>query len=171
MTNTQQSRNTARRAARGRSHEYLAFALGAEHYAIDILCVQEIRGYGNVTHIANAPAHIKGIVNLRGTIVPILDLRIRFGHANPTYNEQTIVIVLSILDRTIGLVVDAVSDVIEIAADDIMPAPQFGSSELTAHIVGVATRDERMIIVLDIEKVFSDDDIQQLGLIAAGGTE
>jgi purine-binding chemotaxis protein CheW len=150
----------------GAAKEYLAFVLGAEHYAINILRVQEIRGYSHATYIANAPAHIKGIVNLRGVIVPILDLRIRFGNHRPTYNDQTIVIVLTVLDRVIGVVVDAVSDVVEISTEDLMPPPQLGTAALTGHIVGIASRDERMLIVLDIEGVLSDEDTRQLDLVA-----
>jgi purine-binding chemotaxis protein CheW len=138
--------------------EYLAFVLGAEHYAIDIRRVQEIRGYSHVTHIANAPAHILGIVNLRGVVVPILDLRIRFGNESPTYDDHTIVIVLNLLDRVVGVVVDAVSDVVEIAREHVMPPPQLGASSLTEHIVGVAARDEHMLIVLDIEGALADYD-------------
>lgn len=167
MNNLHQSQNSMRQASTvipGAAKEYLAFVLGEEHYTIDILGVQEIRGYSHVTHIANAPAHIKGILNLRGVIVPILDLRIRFGNANPTYNDQTIVIVLNVLNRVIGVVVDAVSDVVEIAAEDIMPPPQLGTAALTAHIVGVASRDERMLIVLDIAGVLADEDARQLDL-------
>lgn len=139
--------------------EYLAFVLGAEHYVIDILGVQEIRGYGRVTHIANAPGHIKGVVNLRGVIVPIVDLRVLFGDRHPSYNDQTIVIVLNVLGRVLGMVVDAVSDVVEISGEDIMPPPQLGVGALTQHIVGIASRDEGMLIVLDIERVLSDEDI------------
>ncbi len=139
--------------------EYLAFVLGAEHYVIDILGVQEIRGYGRVTHIANAPKHIKGVVNLRGVIVPIVDLRVLFGERHPTYNDQTIIIVLNVLGRVLGMVVDAVSDVVEISGEDIMSPPQLGAGALTEQIVGVASRDERMLIVLDIERVLSDEDM------------
>lgn len=148
------------------AQEYLAFVLGAEHYVIDILRVQEIRGYSHVTHIANAPEHFKGIVNLRGVIVPILDLRIRFGHHAPAYNDQTIVIVLNVLDRVIGVVVDAVSDVVKIRAEDILPPPQLGASAMTEHIVGVASHDEHMLIVLDIERALSQDHAHSFDLVA-----
>jgi len=148
------------------AREYLAFVLGVEHYAIDILRVQEIRGYSHVTHIANAPEHIKGIINLRGVVVPILDLRIRFGDRSPTYNDQTIVIVLNVMHRVMGVVVDAVSDVVEIAAEDVMAPPQLGTAALTEHIVGVTSRDERMLIVLDIEQVLSAEDVHQLDVAA-----
>jgi purine-binding chemotaxis protein CheW len=151
---------------KGSASEYLVFMLGAEHYAIDIRAIQEIRSYSHVTHIANAPEHIKGIFNLRGVVVPILDLRIRFGNHSPTYNDQTIVIILTALDRVMGVVVDAVSDVVEISADDMMPPPQLGTAALTGYIVGIASQDERMLIVLDIEGVLSDEDTQQLDLAA-----
>jgi len=159
------SRRT-RASGKASASEYLAFMLGAEHYAIDIRDVQEIRSYSHVTHIANAPEHIKGIVNLRGVVVPILDLRIRFGNHSPTYNDQTIVIILTALDRMMGAVVDAVSDVLNISAEDIMPPPQLGAAALTGYIVGIASQDERMLIVLDIEGVLSDEDTQQLDLAA-----
>jgi purine-binding chemotaxis protein CheW len=160
-----QSHNAEQRTHVSGKHpvkEYLAFVLGAEHYAIDILCVQEIRGYGHVTHIADTPAHIKGVVDLRGVIVPILDMRIRFGNDHPTYNDQTIVIVLNILRREIGVVVDAVSDVVEISNDDLMPSPQLGAEVLTEYIVGLASRDDRMLIVVDIERVLSNEDVRTL---------
>src|SRR5471032_3359865 len=106
-----------RASIKASASEYLVFMLGTEHYAIDIRDVQEIRSYSHVTHIANAPEHIKGIVNLRGVVVPILDLRVRFGNHSPTYNAQTIVIILTALDRVMGVVVDAVSDVVNISAE------------------------------------------------------
>lgn len=112
MNGMHQSQDKPRRigaSSKGSGRECLAFVLGSEHYAIDILRVQQIRGYSHVTHIANAPDHIKGVVNLRGVIVPILDLRIRFGNDSPTYNDQTIVIVLNVLRRVVGVVVDAVT--------------------------------------------------------------
>jgi len=166
MHQLQDSSRRARASVKGSANEYLAFALGAEHYAIDIRAVQEIRGYSHVTYIANAPEHIKGIVNLRGVIVPILDLRIRLGNHSPTYNDQTIVIVLTVLNRVIGVVVDAVSDVVKLSDEHIMPPPQLGAAALTGHIVGVASQDERMLIVLDIEGVLSDEDTRQLDLAA-----
>jgi purine-binding chemotaxis protein CheW len=132
--------------------------LGGEHHAIAILHVQEIRGYSLVTHIVNAPNRIKGIVNLRSVVVPIFDLRIRFGNQGPYYNNQTIVIVFNVLDRVICVVVDAVSDVQEIPADDSMPPPQRSTTELTGHIVGVASRDERMLLMLNIEGLLSEED-------------
>jgi len=150
----------------GATMEYLAFVLGAEHYAIDIRRVHEIRGFSHVTHIANAPVHILGIVNLRGVVVPILDLRIRFGNQSPTYDDHTIVIVLNVLGRVMGVVVDAVSDVVEIAHEHIMQPPQLGTSSLTQHIVGVAARDDRMLIVLDIEGALAEADTRAIDAVA-----
>lgn len=135
-------------------HEYLSFGLGTEQYAIDILKVQELRGYDAVTRIANAPEFIKGVVNLRGVIVPIIDLRIKFNLAAPVYNEFTVVIVLNIGKRVIGAVVDSVSDVVRLAEADIHPPPEFGSFD-AQYLVGLATVGETMLILLDIEKMLN----------------
>lgn len=134
--------------------EYLSFGLGAEQYAIDILKVQELRGYDAVTRIANAPEFIKGVVNLRGVIVPIVDLRIKFNLADPVYNEFTVVIVLNIGKRVIGAVVDSVSDVVRLAESDIHPPPEFDSFD-AKYLVGLATVGESMLILLDIEKMLT----------------
>jgi purine-binding chemotaxis protein CheW len=146
--------------------EYLSFRLGGEEYGIDILKVQEIRGYGAPTHIANAPAFIKGVTNLRGVIVPIIDLRIKFGLSEVNYNDLTVTIVLSIGNRVIGAVVDSVSDVIELKLEQIKAAPQFSSAVAAEHITGIGTvkqgDQERMLILVDIEKLMSSAD---MGLI------
>ena len=110
------------------SQEFLVFSLGDEEYAIDILKVQEIRGYENVTRIANAPDFIKGVTNLRGVIVPIVDLRIKFRLERADYDDQTVVIVVNIADRVVGIVVDRVSDVMTLTAEQRKPAPEFGLS-------------------------------------------
>ena len=137
----------------GYPQEYLTFTLGPEEYAIDILKVQEIRGYDAVTTIANAPAFIKGVINLRGTIVPIVDLRIKFGIGDVTYTPFTVVIILNIGDRVVGIVVDSVSDVIMLAREQIRPAPEFAATVGAKYIVGLGTLDERMLIVVDIERL------------------
>lgn len=137
----------------GYAQEYLTFTLGPEEYAIDILKVQEIRGYDAVTTIANAPAFIKGVVNLRGTIVPIVDLRIKFGIGNVEYTPFTVVIILNISGRVVGIVVDSVSDVTMLRAEQIRPAPEFAATVDTKFIVGLGTLDERMLIVVDIERL------------------
>jgi purine-binding chemotaxis protein CheW len=142
-------------AARGtvKPREYLTFRLGAEEYGIDILKVQEIRGYDAVTTIANAPSFIKGVINLRGTIVPIVDLRIKFSVGVAEYTPFTVVIILNIGGRVVGMVVDAVSDVISLKPEQIRPAPDFASSVDTAYIRGLGALGERMLIVVDIERL------------------
>ncbi len=144
------------------SREFLAFKLGAEEYGIDILKVQEIRGYEAVTRIANAPEFIKGVVNLRGIIVPIVDMRIRFRLGEPTYDQFTVVIILNIAGRVVGMVVDSVSDVTTLALAQIRPAPDMGSAFNTDYLIGLGTLDERMLILVDIDRLMSSAD---MGLI------
>lgn len=139
--------------------EILTFTLGDEEYGIDILKVQEIRGYEPTTHIANAPAFIKGVINLRGTIVPIVDLRLRFAVGQASYNELTVVIVLNVQKRVVGIVVDGVSDVLSLLPEQIKPAPQFTSAIDTGYISGLGTVDKRMIILLDIEGLLVSADM------------
>ena len=143
--------------------KYLAFQLGAEEYGIDILKVQEIRGYERVTHIANLPAYIKGVIDLRGAIVPIVDLRLRFNLASAEYDHQTVVIVLNIGRRVIGLVVDRVSDVLELSSSQISPAPKLGGALKSDNLTGLGTVDGRMLILIDIEKLMAGD---ELGMLA-----
>ncbi len=150
----------------GSPREYLVFKLGPEEYAIDILCVREIRGYENVTRIANAPEFIKGVINLRGTIVPIVDLRLKFGHP-AAYDAFTVVIILSIHDRLLGIVVDGVADVIALAGKDIRPAPQFSGNFDVRYILGMATHDDRMLIVSDIARLMSSQDMALMDEMAA----
>jgi len=137
------------------AEEYLTFTLGREEYAIDILRVQEIRGYDQVTAIANSPAFIKGVINLRGAIVPIVDLRIKFNLASVTYDEFTVVIILNIGRRIVGAVVDSVSDVIALAAEEIKPPPEFGSAFDTEYLLGLASAGENMLILVDIERLMT----------------
>lgn len=146
--------------------EYLTFQLGSEEYAIDILRVQEIRGYEAVTRIANLPEFIKGVVNLRGTIVPIVDLRTKFGLPF-SYTPTTVVIVINILERVIGIVVDSVSDVVQLSAGDILPAPGFSAQFDTHYILGLATLDNRMLIVTDIIQLMSGPEMALLHTVAA----
>ena len=144
-----------RTAADDIRHEFLAFTLGQEEYGIDILKVQEIRGYEAVTRIANVPEFIKGVVNLRGTIVPIVDLRIKFNLGQPTYDEMTVVIILNLAGRVIGAVVDTVSDVINLGAGQIKQPPDLGLAFETHYLVGLGTYEDRMVILVDIEKLMS----------------
>ncbi|MCG5536108.1 chemotaxis protein CheW [Ectothiorhodospira mobilis] len=144
------------------SREYLTFTLGEEEYGIDILNVQEIRGYDAVTKIANAPDFIKGVINMRGVIVPIIDMRLKFNLGEVEYNQFTVVIILNVTGRVIGMVVDGVSDVVALRQDQIRPAPEFGAVLDTDYIEGLATLEERMVIVVDIERLMSSN---EMGLV------
>jgi purine-binding chemotaxis protein CheW len=147
-------------AAGRMANEFLTFKLGSEEYGIEILKVQEIRSYEAVTAIANAPEFIKGVVNLRGVIVPIVDMRIKFNLGKAEYDQFTVVIILNIAGRVVGMVVDAVSDVMQLAAEQIRPAPDFSSSSFdTKYITGLGTLDNRMLILVDIEKLMSSTDM------------
>ncbi|MDO9096391.1 MAG: chemotaxis protein CheW [Rubrivivax sp.] len=160
--------NAASRTAQG--GEFLTFRLGGEEYGIDILRVQEIRSYEQPTRIANAPAFIKGVVNLRGVIVPIIDLRLKLGCDTAEYNTFTVVVVLNVRGRVVGAVVDSVSDVLELGKDHIKPAPELNSSVDANFITGIGTaktgqgenETERMLILMDIEGLMSSAD---MGLI------
>lgn len=144
------------------SGEFLTLRLGAEEYGIDILKVQEIRGYDAITQIANAPEFIKGVVNLRGAIVPIVDMRIKFRLGNPTYDQFTVVIILNLGTRIVGIVVDSVSDVLSLATEQIRPTPELGSVIDTEFISGLGTVDERMLILIDIEKLMNSASMELL---------
>lgn len=145
------------------STEFLTFRLGGEDYGIHILKVQEIRGYDAPTVIANAPPFVKGVINLRGVIVPVLDLRIRFGLDQPAYDATTVVIVLNVAERVVGVVVDAVCDVVPLAPATIQPPPEFAGSVLDLrYITGLATVDGRLVILLDIEKLMTG---AEMGLV------
>ena len=154
--------------AQGR--ELLTFTLGKESYAIDILKVQEIRGYETPTRIANTPEFIKGVINLRGHIVPIVDLRVKLGLGEARYDSNTVVIILNILKRVVGIVVDSVSDVITLPPDSIKPAPEFGATLKTEYIVGLATSGEELIILVDIERLMSSRDMALVDEAAESGT-
>jgi len=148
------------KAAEGQASEFLTFRLGQESYGIEILKVQEIRGYETPTAIANAPAFIKGVINLRGVIVPILDLRIKFNLGQVSYDEFTVAIILNVAGRVVGVVVDAVSDVLTLSSEAIRPTPEFASTTFdTKYITGLGTVDEQMIILLDIEKLMTGADM------------
>ncbi|OZI32624.1 chemotaxis protein CheW [Bordetella genomosp. 1] len=150
-------------------NEFLVFTLGSEEYGIDILKVQEIRGYDAdaVTRIANVPTFIKGVTNLRGIIVPIIDLRIKFNLGSVEYNEQTVVIILNLDHRVVGIVVDGVSDVLMLNAGQIRPAPEFGATLSTEYLTGLGTVDERMLILVDIEKLMTSDEMELVEKVAS----
>jgi purine-binding chemotaxis protein CheW len=141
--------------------QFLTFMLGAEEFGVDILRVQEIKGWERATELPNTPDYIRGVMNLRGTVVPIVDLRLRFGMESAEYTNTTVVIVLRIEDeatsRTMGFVVDAVSDVYNVAAADIQPAPDFGELVHTQALRGLAVIEDTMLILLDIDRLVALD--------------
>lgn len=140
--------------------EYLTFVLGTEQYGLEILKVQEIRGYDAVTQIANTPDFIKGVVNLRGKIVPIVDLRIKFNLGKVEYDEFTVVIILNLSGRIVGIVVDGVSDVMALKEDQLREVPSLVTSIDTKYIVGLATVEQHMLILVDIEKLMSSQEME-----------
>ena len=142
--------------------EFLAFKLGVEEYGIDILRVQEIRSYEAPTRIANAPAFVKGVVNLRGVIVPIVDMRLKFKLAQAAYDSFTVVIVLNIGQRVMGMVVDAVSDVITLTPEQLRPVPEFNSAVDSDHLLAIGAINDRMLILVDIDKLMTSP---EMGLV------
>lgn len=146
--------------ASGHVQEYLTFSLGSEEYGMDILKVQEIRGYDAVTQIANTPDFIKGVINLRGVIVPIVDLRVKFRLGNPDYTAFTVVIIINVLGKVIGLVVDGVSDVVALTADQIKQSPEMGAAVDTRYIDGLGTVNDQMLILVDMERLMGSEEMQ-----------
>jgi len=142
--------------------EFLAFKLGNEEYGIDILRVQEIRSFERPTRMANAPEHILGVVNLRGVIVPVVDMRIKFQLSPINYDSFTVVIVLNIGTRVVGMVVDGVSDVITLTPEQLRPVPELSSAIGSDHLLAIGSLEDRMLILIDIEKLMSSAD---LGLV------
>lgn len=143
--------------------EFLAFKLGKEEYGVDILRVQEIRSYEEPTRMANAPDFIKGVINLRGVIVPIVDMRLKFNLDEANYDGFTVVIVLNIGQQVVGMVVDSVSDVITLTPQQLRPVPEFSSAIGSDHLLAIGSLEERMLILLDIEKLMSS---AEMGLMA-----
>lgn len=141
------------------TQQFLTFKLAGEEYGVGILSVQEIRGWSAVTAIPHSPAWLLGVINLRGAVVPIIDLRIKFNFAKAEYNEFTVVIILNVGARVVGIVVDGVSDVITLGAAQIKPAPSLGNNADTSHIIGFGTLDERMRILMDVERLMASADL------------
>ncbi|MFM9968788.1 MAG: chemotaxis protein CheW [Burkholderiales bacterium] len=141
------------------SQEFLTFRLGKEEYGMEILKVQEIRSWEQPTTIANAPSFIKGVINLRGIIVPIVDMRIKFNLGEANYDTFTVVIILNVAGRIVGMVVDSVSDVITLSGDQTRPPPDFSSNFDTQYITGLGTVDARMLILVDIERLMTGADM------------
>ncbi len=152
------------RANESEKREFLTFMLAGEEYGVDILRVQEIKGWDEVTNIPNTPEYIRGVINLRGTIVPIIDMRLRFRLENKKYDATTVVVVLRVKnengkDRTMGVVVDGVSDVYNVPLRDIKPSPDFGMAVDTEFVNGLATVDDKMVIVLNIDHMLNADEL------------
>jgi purine-binding chemotaxis protein CheW len=141
-------------------HQYLTFTLGQGHYGIEILRVQEIKGYSAVTTIPNLPPYIKGVMNLRGAVVPVLDLRAKFGMSESEYTRFTVIIVVRVGERVVGLIVDAVSDVLDVAATDVVPAPEMGAEVDTSFLTGMAKSEDRLVSLLDIERVVGMNEVE-----------
>jgi purine-binding chemotaxis protein CheW len=160
-------RNRQSHALDESGREFLAFTMGDEEYGLDILKVQEIRGYEAVTRIANAPEYFKGVMNLRGVIVPVIDMRVKLKLGNPSYDEFTIVIVLNLGGKVVGMVVDSVSDVTTLGPEQIRAAPDMGGVLHSDYLIGLGTLDERMLILVDIDKLMSGPEIGVLGTEAA----
>ena len=158
------SRTSSPSSALQAKAEFLTFQLGQEEYGIDILRVQEIRSYETPTRMAHAPDFIKGVIDLRGVIVPIVDLRMKLGCPTVEYTAFTVVIILNVADTVLGVVVDSVADVVNLPLDAIRPTPQFQSLVDESFIQGIANVDERMLIVMDIEALLSSAD---MGLLKA----
>ena len=159
--------NVTKLASEPSGQEFLVFTLGDEEYGIDILKVQEIRGYYQVTRIANTPAFIKGVTNLRGVIVPIVDLRIKFSQVDVDYNDNTVVIVLNLGQRVVGIVVDGVSDVLSLTAEQIRPAPEFAVTLSTEYLTGLGALGDRMLILVNIEKLLNSEEMALLDSAAS----
>ena len=147
--------------------QFLTFQLGEELYGVDILRVQEIKGYTAVTRIPNTPAHIKGVLNLRGTIVPIVELRTKFGMPTIEYTMFTVIVVVVVKEKIMGLVVDAVSDVLDIDKKDIQPAPQFGAQVDVSFLNGIGKAGDKLVALLDMDRLLTDGDMTETEKIAA----
>jgi purine-binding chemotaxis protein CheW len=144
--------------------EFLTFALGSEEYGVDILKVKEIRGYDAVTRLPDAPDYIKGVINLRGTIVPVVDMRLKFRLERAEYTALTVMIVLNVADRVVGMVVDSVSDVVQLSAEQVRAVPEIGATIDRQFLTGIGTLDERMLILFDIERLMASS---EMGLVIA----
>ena len=164
--NTETINTTSNSKLKVAGGEYLTFVLGDEQYGLEILKVQEIRGYDTVTQIANTPDFIKGVVNLRGKIVPIVDLRIKFNLGKVEYDEFTVVIILNLGGRVVGIVVDGVSDVKALKDEQIRDVPALVSNIDTKYIVGLATVEEQMFILVDIEQLMSSQEMALMDTVS-----
>jgi len=142
--------------------QYLTFELADEQYGVDILQVQEIKGYTATTHIPTMPDYLKGVLNLRGAIVPIIDLRLKFGMGPTEPTPFTVIVVVTVRERVMGMVVDAVSDVVELPAKEIQPPPELGSHVDISFVSGIGSANDRLVTLLNLDRVLSGDDVAQV---------
>jgi purine-binding chemotaxis protein CheW len=152
----------------GEGSQYVTFCLGEEEYGVDILKVQEIIGITPVTKVPYLPDFIKGVINLRGIVVPIVDLRLRFRLPVAEYTDRTCVVIVKVDERVVGMIVDSVSEVMEISEAMIDPAPAFGHGVRTDFIEGMGKVEERLVLLLNIEKLFTEDEMQDIGNVSGG---
>ena len=151
--------------------QYLTFLIGDEYYGVNILKVQEIKGYTDVTRIPNTPDYIKGVLNLRGTIVPIVNLRMKFGMEQIDNTAITVIIVVMVQGRVMGMIVDTVSDVLTLSAKEVKPPPSFGTKVDTSFIDGIGTSEERLVTLLDIDRVLTDQEREQVESVATESSQ
>jgi purine-binding chemotaxis protein CheW len=149
------------------SQQFLTFLLDDQEYGLEIFKIREIRGYAPITPIPNVPPHVRGVMNLRGTVLPVIDLRMKFHLPPVEYNKYTVIVIAAVGDKTVGLLVDAVSDVLMVADKDIREAPDFGASVDTRFINGVFESREHLTVALNLEKLLSESELTLPQSIAA----
>ena len=140
--------------------QFISFTIGDEEYGVDIMAIREIKGWTVTTELPNTPAYLRGVINLRGAIVPILDLRARFGSGMTEAQPRHVIIVVAVGTRVAGLLVDAVADILAVSGEDIQPVPQLDRSGTTGFLTGLVTVDGRMVALLDLDRVFAFDDME-----------
>jgi len=155
----------------GEDQQFLTFNLADEYYGVDILKVQEIKGYTTVTRIPNTPDYLKGVLNLRGTIVPIVDLRMKFGMGTTEPTSFTVVVVVNVRNRVMGFLVDAVSDVLDLNAKNIQPPPELGSAVDIDFVAGIGNANDRLVTLLDIDRVLTEDEVADVVDVSEGAGE
>ena len=158
---------TVRSGSTDTTHQFLTFALGQEEYGVEILKIQEIKGFSAITPLPNAPPFLKGVLNLRGTIVPIVDLRKKFGMDEETYTKFTVIVVVQVRGQIMGFIVDAVSDVLSVSGSDIQPTPDLHGQVDTAFLTGLAKAGEKLVLLLDIDKILTATDVGSAAQAAA----
>ena len=150
----------------GESKQYLTFDLAEEHYGVDILKVQEIKGYTAVTKLPNTPDYLKGVLNLRGTIVPIVDLRLKFGMQPTEPTSFTVIVVVNVQERVMGFLVDGVSDVLEFAAKDVQPPPELGNKVDITFVSGIGSSNDHLVTLLDVDRVLSGEEVDEVSQVS-----